>query len=134
MKAMACAFPVHERLWPAAMEGCRFPRAMMRPGDVSRTTTTKSQRYREILAVLTRHGIGIVDDEFIKHESGIKRVRSIFAAHVRNSERYSSSWAGYCQPAAICYRGHIIAMQQIWIELTVRRRRRRIKLAPNRAG
>jgi hypothetical protein len=28
---------------------------------------TKSERYREILAVLARHGIGIVDDEFIKH-------------------------------------------------------------------
>jgi ubiquinone biosynthesis protein len=31
---------------------------------------TKSHRYREILAVLTRHGIGIADDEFIKHEAG----------------------------------------------------------------
>jgi ubiquinone biosynthesis protein len=31
---------------------------------------TKSQRYREILAVLARHGIAIVDDEFIKHEAG----------------------------------------------------------------
>jgi ubiquinone biosynthesis protein len=31
---------------------------------------TKSQRYREILAVLARHGIGVADDEFIKHESG----------------------------------------------------------------
>jgi ubiquinone biosynthesis protein len=30
----------------------------------------KSERYREILAVLARHGIGVVDDEFIKHESG----------------------------------------------------------------
>ena len=30
----------------------------------------KSQRYREILAVLARHGIGVVDDEFIKHEAG----------------------------------------------------------------
>jgi ubiquinone biosynthesis protein len=29
----------------------------------------KSERYREILAVLARHGIGVVDDEFIKHES-----------------------------------------------------------------
>lgn len=31
---------------------------------------TKSQRYREILAVLARHGIGIAGDEFIRHESG----------------------------------------------------------------
>lgn len=31
---------------------------------------TKSERYREILAVLARHGIGVVDDEFIKHEAG----------------------------------------------------------------
>ena len=30
----------------------------------------KSERYREILAVLARQGIGVVDDEFIKHESG----------------------------------------------------------------
>jgi hypothetical protein len=28
---------------------------------------TKSERYREILATLARHGIGVVDDEFIKH-------------------------------------------------------------------
>jgi hypothetical protein len=31
---------------------------------------TKGERYREILAVLARHGIGLVDDEFIKHEAG----------------------------------------------------------------
>jgi ubiquinone biosynthesis protein len=31
---------------------------------------TKSERYREILATLARHGIGVVDDEFIKHEAG----------------------------------------------------------------
>lgn len=31
---------------------------------------TKSHRYREILTVLARHGIGVVDDEFIKHEAG----------------------------------------------------------------
>ena len=31
---------------------------------------TKRERYREILAVLTRHGIGVVDDEFFKHEAG----------------------------------------------------------------
>src|SRR4051794_18607456 len=34
------------------------------------TKITKSERYREILAVLARHGIGIFDDEFIKHEAG----------------------------------------------------------------
>jgi ubiquinone biosynthesis protein len=31
---------------------------------------TKGERYREILAVLARHGIGVVDDQFIKHEAG----------------------------------------------------------------
>lgn len=31
---------------------------------------TKIERYREILSVLTRHGIGVVDDEFIKHQAG----------------------------------------------------------------
>jgi ubiquinone biosynthesis protein len=31
---------------------------------------TKSQRYREILTVLARNGIAIVDDELVKHESG----------------------------------------------------------------
>jgi len=31
---------------------------------------TKGERYREVLAVLARHGIGLVDDEFIKHEAG----------------------------------------------------------------
>jgi ubiquinone biosynthesis protein len=30
---------------------------------------TKSQRYREILTVLARNGIAIVDDELVKHES-----------------------------------------------------------------
>ena len=29
---------------------------------------TKSERYREILRVLARHGIGVVDEEFVKHE------------------------------------------------------------------
>lgn len=42
---------------------------------------TKSERYREILAVLARHGIGIVDDEFIKHEAG-DRAR---AEHLRRA-------------------------------------------------
>jgi ubiquinone biosynthesis protein len=31
---------------------------------------TKRERYREILAVLARHGIGVVDDELFKHEAG----------------------------------------------------------------
>jgi hypothetical protein len=31
---------------------------------------TKGERYGEILAVLARHGIGVFDDQFIKHESG----------------------------------------------------------------
>jgi ubiquinone biosynthesis protein len=30
---------------------------------------SKAKRYREILAVLARHGIGVVDDQFIKHEA-----------------------------------------------------------------
>lgn len=36
----------------------------------NRTAISKSERYREIVAVLTRHGIGVVDDELIKHEAG----------------------------------------------------------------
>ena len=31
---------------------------------------TKNERYRHILAILARHGIGLADDEFIKHEAG----------------------------------------------------------------
>lgn len=31
---------------------------------------TKQARYREIVAVLARHGIGVVDDQLIKHEPG----------------------------------------------------------------
>jgi ubiquinone biosynthesis protein len=31
---------------------------------------TKMERYRKIVAVLATHGIGVVDDEFIKHEAG----------------------------------------------------------------
>jgi ubiquinone biosynthesis protein len=34
------------------------------------TMITKGERYREVLAVLARHGIGLADDEFIKHEAG----------------------------------------------------------------
>src|SRR4051812_3831093 len=32
--------------------------------------TTTSEREREILVVLARNGIGVVNDEFIKHEGG----------------------------------------------------------------
>jgi len=42
---------------------------------------TKGKRYREILAVVTRHGIGVFDDEFIKHEEG-DRAR---AEHLRRA-------------------------------------------------
>lgn len=42
---------------------------------------TKGKRYREILAVLARQGIGIVDDEFVKHEAG-DRAR---AEHLRRA-------------------------------------------------
>lgn len=42
---------------------------------------TKSERYREVLTVLARHGIGVVDDEFIKHEAG-DRAR---AEHLRRA-------------------------------------------------
>jgi hypothetical protein len=42
---------------------------------------TKSERYREILATLARHGIGVVDDELIKHEAG-DRAR---AEHLRRA-------------------------------------------------
>src|SRR5712692_9787441 len=30
---------------------------------------TKSERYREVLAVLARHRIGVVEDQLIKHEA-----------------------------------------------------------------
>ena len=42
---------------------------------------SKLRRYREIVTVLARHGIGIVGDEFIKHEPG-DRAR---AAHLRRA-------------------------------------------------
>ena len=45
------------------------------------TAISKSERYREILAVLARHGIGVVDDELIKHEAG-DRAR---AEHLRRA-------------------------------------------------
>ena len=35
-----------------------------------RSAISKSERYREILVVLARHGVGVVDDELIKHEAG----------------------------------------------------------------
>jgi len=31
---------------------------------------TKSERYREILPVFTRHGIGVADDQIIQHQAG----------------------------------------------------------------
>ncbi len=42
---------------------------------------TKSERYREVLAVLARHGIGVVEDQLIKHEAG-DRAR---AEHLRRA-------------------------------------------------
>jgi ubiquinone biosynthesis protein len=39
-------------------------------GQRNSTTITKAERFREILAVLARHGIGLVEDEFITHEAG----------------------------------------------------------------
>jgi hypothetical protein len=42
---------------------------------------TKSERYREILAVLARDGIGVIDDQSIKHEAG-DRAR---AEHLRRA-------------------------------------------------
>ena len=45
------------------------------------TAISKSERYREILAVLARHGIGVVDDELIKHQAG-DRAR---AEHLRQA-------------------------------------------------
>jgi ubiquinone biosynthesis protein len=44
-------------------------------------TMNKSERYREIVTVLARHGIGILDDEFMKHETG-DRAR---AEHLRRA-------------------------------------------------
>jgi ubiquinone biosynthesis protein len=40
------------------------------PARAGSTMITKMERYRKIVAVLARHGIGIVDDQFIKHEGG----------------------------------------------------------------
>jgi hypothetical protein len=34
-----------------------------------KTAISKSERYRHILAVLARNGIGVVDDRLIKHEA-----------------------------------------------------------------
>ena len=36
----------------------------------NKTAISESERYREILALLARNGIGIADDELIKHEAG----------------------------------------------------------------
>jgi ubiquinone biosynthesis protein len=51
------------------------------PQTQPKRTISKSERYREILSVLVRHGIGVVDDEFIKHEAG-DRAR---AEHLRRA-------------------------------------------------
>src|SRR4051794_11058266 len=32
--------------------------------------TAKGRRYREILAVLARHGIGVANDQFVRREAG----------------------------------------------------------------
>jgi ubiquinone biosynthesis protein len=45
------------------------------------TKISKSERYREILGVLVRHGIGVIDDELVRHESG-EQAR---AEHVRRA-------------------------------------------------
>ncbi len=42
---------------------------------------TKIERYREVLAVLARHGIGVLEDQLIKHEAG-DRAR---AQHLRHA-------------------------------------------------
>ena len=47
----------------------------------NKTAISKSERYREIFAVLARHGIGVVDDELIKHQAG-DRAR---AEHLRQA-------------------------------------------------
>ena len=43
--------------------------------------TSKSDRYREIVTVLAHHGVGVLDDEFMKHETG-DRAR---AEHLRRA-------------------------------------------------
>jgi ubiquinone biosynthesis protein len=45
------------------------------------TMISRHQRYRQILAVLARHGIGVLDDQFIRHEAG-DRAR---AEHLRRA-------------------------------------------------
>jgi ubiquinone biosynthesis protein len=40
------------------------------PTAPTTTMLTKSERYREILVVLARHGVGLVDDQLFKHEAG----------------------------------------------------------------
>jgi ubiquinone biosynthesis protein len=54
---------------------------LCRCGVPNNTMISKRQRYREIVAVLTRHGIGVVGDELIKHEAG-DRAR---AEHLRRA-------------------------------------------------
>ena len=45
------------------------------------TKISKSERYHEILGVLVRHGIGVINDELVRHESG-EQAR---AEHVRRA-------------------------------------------------
>ena len=65
-------------MFSALLKICGEQSVRRRPNN---TMITKSERYREILDVLVRHGIGIVDDEFIKHESS-DRAR---AEHLRRA-------------------------------------------------
>lgn len=68
---------------PAAVQ--RQPRPDTSKNVASRNQSNKtaisSERYCEILAALARHGIGDVDDEFIKHQAG-HRAR---AEHLRQA-------------------------------------------------
>ena len=67
---------------PAAVQRQPHPdpsKAVAPQRQPKKTAISKSERYREILAVLARHGIVVVDDRFIKHEAG-NRAR---AEHLR---------------------------------------------------
>ena len=69
---------------PAAVQRQPYPdksKDVASPRQPNRTAISKNERYREILAVLARHGIGVVDDEFIKHQAG-DRAR---AEHLRQA-------------------------------------------------
>ena len=67
---------------PAAVQRQPHPdpsKAVAPQRQPKKTAISKSERCREILAVLARHGIVVVDDRFIKHEAG-NRAR---AEHLR---------------------------------------------------